>query len=119
MQAVVLQRSPQAPGRGGSVHPQAGRDGTPAVPALRWARRDALPECTEYRDTGCGAPCVASLDCPWPRCRYDVPGGIRVLRNVPRDAGIREARARGESVALIGARYGVSRRTVFRVLAGG
>ena len=118
MQAVVLQRSPQAPGRGGSVHPQAGRDGTPAVPALRWARRDSLPEQMDYPDMGCDAA-AHCLECPLPRCRYDVPGGIRVLRNVPRDAGIREARARGESVALIGARFGVSRRTVFRVLAGG
>lgn len=84
----------------------------------RVSRYDALPEDLEWRDGGCEvAP--SCLACPLPACRYDVPGGARALRNAERDRAIRRAHAGEESVAEIAERFGVSRRTVFRVLAGG
>ncbi len=84
---------------------------------LQRARQDALPEYLHYRDEGCDlfASCLA---CPLARCRYDVPGGIRAIRNAVRDREIR--RCRNEEclpVNEIAARFDVSRRTIFRVLA--
>ena len=44
----------------------------------RKIRKEALPENAEYRDTGCElAP--SCLSCPFVRCRYDYPDGIRGL----------------------------------------
>ena len=77
---------------------------------------NAFPEGMEYRDDGCEvAP--KCLECPLPRCRYDVKGGARVMINVDRDAEIERLRAEGYSHDDIAARFGVSRRTVFRVLS--
>ncbi len=86
----------------------------PALP-LR-PRADALPEHLHYRDEGCDlfASCLA---CPLPRCRYDVPGGVRTMLSGARDREIRRLR---EDEALpieeIARRFGISRRTVFRAL---
>ncbi len=78
-------------------------------------RSDALPEFTRYRDSGCDVSpnCLA---CPLPRCRYEEPGGLRALLNKTRDEQIVTQRATGVPVAEIATRFGVSRRTVFRVL---
>ena len=93
------------------------RNGT----ALRRPRDDALPEHTRYRDRGCDL-FASCLTCPLPRCRYDVPGGARTMLNRVRDQEIRRLRLdAGLPVDEIAGRFGVSRRTVFRVLqrAGG
>jgi AraC-like DNA-binding protein len=80
-------------------------------------RADALPEHAEYRDEGCELS-PSCLACPLVRCRYDVPGGARALLNRERDREIRAMREReGLSAEAIAERFGVSRRTVFRVLA--
>jgi hypothetical protein len=90
--------------------------GFAAANAARRTRRDALADDAHYRDTGCYvAP--SCLSCPLPRCRYDVIGGARAILNLARDASIHEAHRGGESAHAIAARLGVSRRTVFRVLA--
>lgn len=83
---------------------------------LERTREDALPEHLDYRDEGCDLfdSCLA---CPLPRCRYDVPGGIRAIRNAVRDDGIRRCREQAVPIDDIAARFEVSRRTVFRVLA--
>jgi hypothetical protein len=82
----------------------------------RAPRRDALPEHTSYADTGCDihANC---LTCPLVRCRYDEPGGARKLLSDERDRTILDLRRQGRPISAIAARFGVSRRTVFRVLA--
>jgi transposase-like protein len=80
------------------------------------ARRDALPENTRYVDTGCEVH-PTCLDCPLVRCRYDEPGGVRSLLSADRDRGILMLQAQGLTIESIARRYGVSRRTVFRVLA--
>ncbi len=67
-------------------------------------------------DKGCEmAPCC--LDCPFPACiREDVGGGKRWLK-ARRDAGISELRQSAEiSIAEIGIRFKVSKRTVYRAL---
>ncbi len=78
-------------------------------------RSDALPEFTRYRDNGCDVH-PSCLTCPLPRCRYEEPGGLRALLNKTRDAQIVNQRASGVPVAELATRFGVSRRTVFRVL---
>jgi hypothetical protein len=84
----------------------------------RRVRSDALPEHVEYRDTGCSlAP--ACVRCPLERCRYDEPGGARTVLQRPRDAALRLRREEGVAIDALAAEFGVSRRTVFRVLARG
>ena len=78
-------------------------------------RSDALPEFTRYRDNGCDAH-PSCLSCPLSRCRYEEPGGLRALLNKTRDEQIVGQRASGVPVAELATRFGVSRRTIFRVL---
>ena len=83
---------------------------------LRQPRRDALPENTDYVDTGCDLH-PSCLTCPLVRCRYDEPGGARRLLSNERDRAILAEQRQGRSISDIAAGFGVSRRTVFRVLA--
>jgi transcriptional regulator of acetoin/glycerol metabolism len=86
------------------------------IDPARRARRDALPEHTSYNDTGCEVH-KSCLTCPLVRCRYDEPGGVRRLLSEERDRVIVALQRRGTTVDLIAQRFGISRRTVFRVLA--
>lgn len=81
-------------------------------------RSDALPENTSYADTGCDLY-PSCLQCPLPRCRYEEPGGAPAMLRTTRNVSIeRLAFDDGLSVSEIAARFGLSRRTVFRVLRG-
>ncbi len=78
---------------------------------------DRLPEDTLYIDRGCGDDCTRSLECPYPRCRYDEPLVSRRERLMPRDRAIVAARLKdGLPIAVIAERFNVGTRTVFRVL---
>lgn len=78
---------------------------------------DRLPEDTLYIDRGCGDDCTRSLECPYPRCRYDEPLATRRERLMPRDRAIVAARLKeGLPVAVIAERFNIGTRTVFRVL---
>lgn len=88
---------------------------TAAEPPVAKVRADALPEFTRYRDDGCDIH-PHCLTCPLPRCRYDEPGGLRGLLNAYRDRQIVELRQRGVPVDELAQRFGLSRRTIFRVL---
>lgn len=80
-------------------------------------RGDGLPEDTLYIDRGCGDDCTRSLECPYPRCRYDEPLVTRRERLLPRDRAIVAARLNeGLIIAVIAERFNVSTRTVYRVL---
>ncbi len=79
-------------------------------------RRDALPEYVHYLDTGCDIH-PSCLTCPLARCRYDDPAGLRLAVAAERERGIVRLREQSVSPNAIARRYGVSRRTVFRVLA--
>jgi len=83
---------------------------------LRRVRRDALPEEIDYRDDGCDIH-PRCLTCPLPRCRYDEPGGLRAMLNAYRDQQVVALRRQGAPIDQIAERYGLSRRTVFRILS--
>lgn len=77
--------------------------------------RDALPEHLEWRDDGCEvAP--HCLSCPLPRCRFDEPGGLRNMLNTARNQEVLYARRSGMPINAISLRFGISRRSVFRIL---
>jgi hypothetical protein len=79
-------------------------------------RSDALPEYTSYADNGCDLY-PSCLTCPLPKCRYDEPGGASAMLRTGRDASIeRLARQEGMNVDTLARQFGVSRRTIFRVL---
>ena len=78
-------------------------------------RGDMLPEETRYRDDGC-AVSASCLSCPLPRCRYDDDRTLRAILNEPRDLQIVELKERGVPVTEISARFGISKRTIFRIL---
>lgn len=82
----------------------------------RRRKRDVLPEHVIYRDTGCDLY-PACLHCPLPRCRYEEPGGAGGMLRSSRDASIVRMSRRGDmSVDAIASAFGLSRRSVFRVL---
>ncbi len=82
---------------------------------IRKLRIDALPENYSYRDDGCDIH-PACLTCPLPQCRYDNPRGARGMFNEVRDVEIVRLRRKGLAINEIARRYGISRRTVFRVM---
>ena len=80
-------------------------------------RGDHLPEDTLYIDRGCGDDCTRSLECPYPRCRYDEPPVSSRQKLLMRDKAIVEARVKeGLTIAAIAARFSVGPRTIFRAL---
>ena len=83
------------------------------------ARADALPEYTAYADTGCDLY-PSCLHCPLPRCRYEEPGGAAAMIRTGRDASIlRLADQQDMSVDRLAEMFGLSRRTIIRVLRAG
>jgi transcriptional regulator of acetoin/glycerol metabolism len=90
-----------------------------AITSFRRPRVDALPENVDYRDTGCDLY-PSCLRCPLPRCRYDDPGGAAQMLRSGRDATIlRLAERDGLPISQLAEMFGVSRRTIFRVLRTG
>ena len=82
---------------------------------LARVRGDMLPERTRYRDDGCEIH-PECLTCPLPRCRYDEPGGLNGMLNADARPGDRAVAGKGAPVEEIAEVFGVSRRTVFRIL---
>ena len=78
---------------------------------------DHVPELTHYRDEGCRF-WHACLSCPFARCVFEEPGGPKRAVNAVRDGEIRRRHAAGETPQAIAAHFGVTRRTVYRVLGG-
>jgi hypothetical protein len=85
-------------------------------PNGRKVRRDALPEQLDYRDPGCELS-PTCLRCPLERCRYDEPGGARRLILDSRDETLVRRRGDGTDIDDLASEFGLSRRSVFRVLA--
>ena len=85
----------------------------------RKPRIDALPENLEYRDSCCDLY-PSCLHSPLPRCRYDDPAGAAGMLRTGRDASIlRLAERDGMPVDRLAEMFGLSRRTIFRVLRSG
>lgn len=81
------------------------------------SRRDALPEASEYRDTGCEvAP--SCLRCPLPQCRYDTDrtAAERARQSAERKAEILSLHEAGVAAPEIAARVGVTPTTVYRTI---
>jgi hypothetical protein len=87
-----------------------------AARPLERVRVDALPEHTDYRDTGCDAA-PSCLRCPFAHCKYDARGGRRSA----------DARTREREIALLHRRYnappetlartyGLTLRSIYRIL---
>ncbi len=81
-------------------------------------RSDTLPENTRYRDDGCDAS-LTCLDCPLPLCKYDDPGWLQRESRRTRDDEIFRLRQKRISVAEISQRFGISTRTVHRIVQRG
>jgi len=70
-----------------------------------------------YPDTGCELA-SSCLNCPLPQCKYDRPGGARRAALESRDREIALLRRKYRApVDALARTYGMSRRSVFRVLA--
>jgi len=76
---------------------------------------DLPPEQCHYRDEGCELH-PSCLDCPLPSCRHDQPGGAQRRIKRLRDSEVRRLRRRGHSVQELAQRFGVSRRTIHRIM---
>lgn len=89
--------------------------GADGMTTERLVRRDALPEHTDYKVSGCDLH-NNCLTCPFAKCRFDIEGGKRIIMHDEMIARIRELKARNYTVERIARNLGISRRTVFRRL---
>ena len=77
---------------------------------------DLPPEFCHYHDNGCEFA-DSCLDCPFPECLYAEPGGKRRwLKTLRDEAVLRLFTSRGKTVKELALMFGVSRRTIQRVL---
>ena len=77
---------------------------------------DLPPEYCHYHDEGCEIS-GSCLDCPLPRCVYDQPRGRQRWLKKNRDRElVRRFTIEGKGVKELALEFGVSRRTVQRVL---
>ena len=81
-------------------------------------RSDTLPENTRYKDDGCDVSSTC-LDCPLPLCKYDDPGWLQRESRRTRDDEIFSLREKRVPVAEISQRFGISTRTVHRIVQRG
>ncbi len=81
-------------------------------------RSDTLPENTRYKDDGCDAS-PSCLDCPLALCKYDDPSWLQSESRRTRDDEIFRLREVRVSVAEISDRFGISTRTVHRIVQRG
>ena len=76
---------------------------------------DPLPEYVRYRDEGCGLS-NSCLNCPFPRCIYEFPGGMQRYQSDRRAREIVFQYGRGITPKQIARQLGESLRTVQRVI---
>ena len=80
---------------------------------------DLPPEYCQYQDNGCEFA-DSCLDCPFPECVYAQPGGKRRwLKNLRDEAVSRLFTTQGKKVKDLALMFGVSRRTIQRILKRG
>ncbi len=77
---------------------------------------DLLPEQCTYRDEGCELA-ISCLNCPFPNCVLEQPGGKQrwLRRNRDREI-VRLYTSEGKGTKELAERFGVNPRTVQRVL---
>ena len=77
---------------------------------------DLPPEFCHYQDNGCEFA-DSCLDCPFPECLYAEPGGKqRWLKALRDEAVLRLFTSRGKTIKELALMFGVSRRTIQRIL---
>jgi hypothetical protein len=77
---------------------------------------DLPPEYCHYRDNGCEFA-DSCLNCPFPECIYAQPGGKqRWLKELRDEAVSRLFTTQGKGVKELALMFGVSRRTIQRIL---
>jgi len=77
---------------------------------------DPLPEHFDYRDEGCDLS-PSCLRCPLPRCRHDEqPLGIHTAKRLRDGELLRSRKLDGKSVPELARMFGVSKRTVQRII---
>jgi len=77
---------------------------------------DLPPEYYQYRDNGCEFA-DSCLNCPFPECIYAQPGGKqRWLRDLRDKEVLRLFTTQGKGVKELALIFGVSRRTIQRIL---
>ena len=90
----------------------------PDFGTLAPVRSDTLPENTRYKDDGCDVSSTC-LSCPLPLCKYDDPGWLQRESRRTRDDEIFRLREERVPVAEISQRFGISTRTVHRIVQRG
>ena len=81
----------------------------------RALRLDLLPEHYPYKDDGCEVS-PSCLRCPLPKCKYDEPGWWQRFQREERDRDVLRAWREGLTVHQLAQKFGISPRTVFRIL---
>ena len=76
---------------------------------------DALPEQCHYRDEGCHLH-PSCLACPFPRCIYDEESGLRRRYKRARDQEVLRLHRQGWTAAELARRFGVSERSIYRIV---
>jgi hypothetical protein len=86
-------------------------DFTNSLPSLN--EEDLPPEFCSYHDEGCEYS-SSCLECPFPDCIQDTPGGARRMLKKTRNNYIKALVSRGWEAPDIASLFGVSLRTVQR-----
>jgi hypothetical protein len=77
---------------------------------------DLLPEYCHYRDDGCEFA-NSCLNCPFPECIYAQPGGRqRWLKGLRDKEVLRLFTTQGKGIKELASVFGVSQRTIQRIL---
>ncbi len=76
---------------------------------------DLPPEYCQYKDEGCEYA-LSCLDCPFPRCFHDAPGGRRRWLKEVRDREIVRLYRAGRQPAELKIMFDVSLRTIHRAI---
>ena len=83
---------------------------------IRNIELDLPPEYCHYRDEGCELADTC-LNCPFPECIYDQPGGRRrCVKGWRNEEMVRLFTTEGKGLKELALRFGVSQRTVQRAL---
>lgn len=76
---------------------------------------DLPPEFCHYQDEGCELA-ASCLNCPFPQCMFDKPGGRQHWLKERRDSEITRLSRKGIIVKELATRFGISQRTIQRAL---
>ena len=71
-----------------------------------------------YMDTGCSL-FPKCLECPLPRCRYDMRAGGQELRKMIRNLKIKQGLDEGRTIKELAEEYGLCERTIRRIVSPG